>query len=347
MGEARMGIVKVEVTRGDRVESVHTVAAAILGADGAEIVAAGDVAGPVFTRSAIKPFQALPLVEDGVVERFGLTGAELALCCASHGGEREHVDAARSILRKAGLDESALACGPHAPFHGPSARALEAAGAEPGRIHNNCSGKHAGMLALARAHGWPAEGYHAPGHPVQERVAAVLGEWMDVEPASLPRGVDGCGVVTFAVPLRAVALGFARLAAAPVGSAAARVLGAMGDHPHMVAGSGRLCTRLAEETGGSIVAKVGAEGVYTAALRVPEWGLALKVLDGARRAAEVALVGLLDHLDVLSAVARRALGPDLRPVVRNTRGETVGEMRVVVDAFSVEDVMATIGGRGG
>jgi L-asparaginase II len=340
-----MGVVRVEVTRGEGIESEHAVAAAVMRPDGTEVLAAGDVTTAVFTRSAIKPFQALPLVEDAVAERFGITDRELALCCASHSGEPHHVEAARSILRRIGLDEADLACGPHEPFHEPSARALREAGEAPGRIHNNCSGKHAGMLALALAHDWPVGGYHTPDHPVQRRVGAVLGEWMDIDPATLGRGVDGCGVVTFAAPLRNVALGFARLAAAAPGSPGARVLDAMASNPDMVAGTGRLCTDVLEATGGRVVAKVGAEGVYTAALRDDGLGVALKVADGARRAAEVALLGVLDALGALTGDAREALSSALRPVVRNTRGDAVGEIRAVVDAPVA--VAVPVGPRGG
>lgn len=328
-----MGDLRVEVSRGDRVESAHQVSAAVVGPGGVEAFLAGAVEEPVFTRSAIKPFQAMPLVEDGVAEAYGLTEQELAVCCASHGGEPRHVEMAASILRRAGLGEEALACGPHDPLHGPTARALREKGSEPGRLHNNCSGKHAGMLALARFHGWPVRGYHEGGHPVQERVADTLGRWMDLDPGAIPRGVDGCGVVTFAVPVRSLALGFGRLAAAAgdTRSAAGQVLGAMGRHPFMVGGTGRLCTELAGITDGRVVAKVGAEGVYAGAIREPYLGLALKVRDGARRAAEVALLGLLAHLDLLRPEELDALAERVRPVVRNTRGESVGRIRPVVE----------------
>ncbi|HSH45445.1 MAG TPA: asparaginase, partial [Longimicrobiales bacterium] len=253
---------RVEVLRGTRVESVHDVDIAVVDGGGRLAAAAGDAEDVIFARSALKPFQALPLVEDGVLDRFGLGEAELALCCASHSGEPRHVEVAARILDRIGRDEEDLACGPHPPFSGDAARALVRDGREPGRIHNNCSGKHGGMLALALAHGWPAAGYQERDHPVQRRMLEEVSRWTGVPEEEVGTAVDGCGVVTFAVPLRALALAFARLAVAPEGSPAARVRGAMIRNPFLVGGSRRLCTRIMEVSDGRILAKVGAEGVY-------------------------------------------------------------------------------------
>lgn len=347
---------RVEVTRAGTVESVHEIDLAVATADGEIALRVGRTGHPVFTRSAIKAFQALPLLVDGVADRLGMTDRELAVCCASHSGQPEHVALVRSILERAGLDETALACGPHAPFHGDAAEALRQGGEAPGRVHNNCSGKHAGMLALAVAHGWPVAGYHRPDHPVQARVGAELARWAGVAEADMPRGVDGCGVVTFALPLSALAAAVARLVAASTAGdptagdptagdagafgerssradrlAAGRVIGSMRRHPFLVAGSDRLCTRLAEVTAGRVVAKVGAEGVYVAASVEDGRALALKVRDGARRAAEAGLLGALAALELVSVAELEALAPWWRPAVRNTRGEVVGEVRAVVD----------------
>ncbi|HUG41964.1 MAG TPA: asparaginase [Longimicrobiales bacterium] len=326
-----MNGVRVEVLRGARVESIHVVDLAVLGTGGEVLVTSGDAASPVFARSALKPFQAIPLVEDGVVERFGLTDEELALCCASHSGEPRHVQLAASILARIALGEDALACGPHVPFDDAAAGALRAAGREPGRLHNNCSGKHAGMLALAAAHGWQTEGYHLPEHPVQRRMMEEACRWGGVEAEGVWTGADGCGVVTFGLPLTALARAFARLVAAEPGSPGARVVAAMTGHPFLVGGTDRLCTRLMEVTSGRVLAKVGAEGVYGAASREGGVGVALKARDGARRAAEAALPGVLEALDLLRPGEVEALEPWGRQTLRNTRGERVGEVRAAVE----------------
>jgi L-asparaginase II len=321
----------VEVWRGDIVESRHAVHVAVVDAAGKLVAQAGDTTQVTYARSAVKPLQALPLVEDGVLDRFGFGTAELALACASHSGEAEHVVVARRMLAGAGVPEEALACGAHAPFHRPSAQALRAAGAAPARVHNNCSGKHAGMLALAQAHGWPLHGYHEASHPVQQRMLGELARWCDVAASSIGVGVDGCGVATFAVPLRALAGAFARFAgeAEAGGTAARRVLDAMAAEPHLVAGTGRLCTALLEATGGRVSAKVGAEGVYGALVRGEKLGVALKVADGAKRAAEPSLIAVLRELDLLSTEEAAAVHAFAEPAVLNTRGEAVGRLRAV------------------
>ncbi len=328
------GPARVEVLRGGRVESVHEVDLAVVSADGSVVMRAGRPEHPVFVRSAIKPFQALPLVADGVAESLGLTEEEMAVCCASHSGERRHVELARSILEKAGVDETALACGPHAPFSSEAAESLRAAGLEPLRVHNNCSGKHAGMLALARGHDWQTAGYQKLEHPVQQRVLREIERWTGVARHRIDTGVDGCGVATFALPLEALALAFARLSAAAreAGSPAARVLGAMRAHPFVVAGTNRLCTEVVRATGGRVIAKVGAEGVYGAVALDRDWGFALKARDGARRAAETALVGLLEAAGLLPVEEARSLERWLHPVLRNTRGERVGMIRMTIEA---------------
>ncbi len=325
--------VRVEVMRGGRPESEHEVELAVVDAGGAVVAATAGADAAVFVRSAIKPFQALPLLEDGVADRLGLSEEELALCCASHSGEARHVAVAAGLLEKIGVTEDALACGPHEPFSSAATAALRAEGREPGRIHNNCSGKHAGMLALARGHDWPVADYHRLEHPVQQRILGAVEEWTGVDRSAIGTGVDGCGVVTFALPLSAMAGALARLAAAAAEgeSPAGRVVGAMVRHPFLVAGTGRLCTALMEATDGRILAKVGAEGVYGAAALDRAWGIALKVRDGARRGAEVALVGVLEALELLHAEEVERLAEWARPAVRNTRGDVVGEVQSRVE----------------
>jgi L-asparaginase II len=323
----------VEVWRGEQVESRHHVSIAVVDGAGRLRARGGDPSLVVFARSAIKPIQALPLVDDEIVERFGFSDAELALTCASHSGEPRHIELVQSMLEKIGLTSEALACGPHAPFHEASAASMRRRGIEPGRVHNNCSGKHAGMLALARGNRWPVSGYHEHDHPVQQRMLAELATWSGVPADDIATGVDGCGVVTFALPLERLATAFARFAAAARrgDTAPARVSNAMARHPEMVGGTDRLCTQLIRVTGGRILVKVGAEGVYCAAVPGAELGLALKVEDGATRAAEPALLAVLQRLGLLTDEDLAQLESYARPLVRNTRGEPVGVVRPEIE----------------
>lgn len=321
----------IEVVRGGIVESRHVVHVAVCRADGRRVASHGDPGLEVFYRSAAKPFQALPLVEEGVVERFGLTRSELAACCASHEGEPPHLAAAASILAKAGLDEGALRCGPDGPFSRSEAQALARRGEAPRPIHNNCSAKHAGMLALAVAMGWDPEGYHLASHPVQRRMLREVARWSRIPEGDVGVAVDGCGVSCFAVPLDAMAVSFARFAAeAAAGGAPARVVEAMVGEPFMVGGTGRACTQVMERTGPRAFVKLGAEGVYGGGLPDQGLGFAIKVADGGRRAVEVALVEVLHALGALDAHDLDALARWRRPEVRNTRGEVVGEVRAAI-----------------
>jgi L-asparaginase II len=326
----------VEVVRGAIVESSHIVHAAVVDSEGRLRAAVGDPDRVTYFRSGAKPFQASPLVRDGVLDRFGITLEELALCCGSHSGEPRHVETAVGLLGRIGMDAESLACGPHPPRHERTRLDLAEAGLEPGRLHNNCSGKHIGMLALARAHGWDPSGYIRPEHPVQGRVLSEVSKWAGIPLEAIALGTDGCGAVSFALPLRQMAFAYASLArAARRGERdATYIVGAMTSYPEMVAGEGRLCTDLMERTAGRVVAKAGAEGLYCVGVPGAEIGVALKVQDGAPRAVGPAILSVLRQLDLISEDDLGALWSHAYPDVANTRGEVVGQIRPSIELLT-------------
>ena len=319
----------VAVTRGALVESEHEVHAAVVDADGSLIAADGNAALKTYWRSCAKPLQVMPLVRDGGLERFGWGDDELALACASHGGEPEHVAIAARMLASLELEEGDLACGVHEPMTRRGIQLARDAGTPVGRLHNNCSGKHAAMLARARMAGWPTQGYERGDHNVQAECRREVARWSGVASEEIDVGVDGCGVSVFALPLRAMALAYARLGAqyAAGEQPAARVVGAMASRPFLVGGTDRFDTIIAEETGGRVIAKVGAEGVHSVMVPDRGLGITLKVHDGALRAQHVAVIAALCELGVLGDPLPQRLRTFARRPVKNTRGEVVGEIR--------------------
>jgi len=324
----------VQVTRGDLVESRHNVSIAVADSSGRLVAWSGEPQLVTFWRSAAKFFQAVPLVSDGAADAFGIGDEELALACASHNGEARHAELARTLLGRSGATETDLVCGPHSSLAEPVAKAMAARGEQPTRAHNNCSGKHAGMIAVGRHAGWGSDGYQVPSHQVQRRCLHEVARWTGIHVDGIPHGTDGCGVPSFALPLAAMATAYARLGAAVAGddvpavpadslAAARRLVAAVRAHPFLLAGTARLDTELLEATRGRVIAKVGAEGVYSATIPDMRLGLALKVEDGATRAATPALLTLLDQ------IAPGAV-PDLTehrvPGVKNTLGQMVGAL---------------------
>jgi L-asparaginase II len=324
--------VLVEVTRGGLVESSHQGAYAIVESGGALVTSAGDVDRPIFPRSAIKAFQCLPVIESGAADTFGLADEEIALACASHNGEAEHLRVARSLLEKAGNTEDDFECGAHWPHQPAALRELVRSGGQPRQIHNNCSGKHAGMLALARRLGVDPHGYTAREHQVQRTIARTISEICGIDVDELPCGIDGCSVPTWAIPLRKLALGFARFGSGEGVSearkaASRRIIAAVRAHPFMVAGTDRFCTRLMERVPRAFV-KTGAEGVFCAAVPHAGLGLALKCDDGAHRASETLMAALLASLPVWTEEESEALRGFAHADLRNWRKLYVGEVRV-------------------
>lgn len=314
-----------QILRGTTVESQHRGAYAVVDSQGQIIQAAGDIRRPVFPRSAVKAFQCVPVVESGAVDQFGLNDEEIALCCASHTGEPEHVQVASSILRKAGIDEAAYECGTHWPERMDDRVALIKAGQAPRAIHNNCSGKHAGMLLLAKYLGVPLSGYVSVDHPVQKAVARALDQYCDADTANAPQGIDGCSVPTWALPLENAARGFAKLFA-PGNTVGERIAKAVRDNPFMVAGTGKFDTRIMQAVPRLFI-KYGAEAVYCGAIPHAGLGFAMKIDDGASRGIEVAIARMLCELDCWTAAEAREISGFTHSAMRNWRKLEVGESR--------------------
>ncbi len=338
-----MNPVLVEARRGDVRESAHCGAIAVLDADGSIVASLGDIARPIFPRSAVKLLQAIPLIESGAADRLHLDEEELAIACASHNGEPAHTAVVERMLGRAGLDASALECGTHWPRLDPVARALAASGREPSALNNNCSGKHAGFLCLACAlcDGVAvrdyAKGYVAPRHPVMRAVTEALQATTGFDLRQTAPGIDGCSIPAFAIPLRNLALAFARVGTGRrlrpgYARAARRLRRAVARHPFMVAGTGRFDTRVMERLGERVFCKVGAEGVFCAALPEKGLGVAIKIDDGnTSRAAEVAMAAVIEAfvgLDDAEAAFMRSLSD---VVLHNWNGIEVGALRATTE----------------
>jgi len=322
----------VEATRGERIESAHCGAGAVVDADGRAVLAFGDAERAVYPRSAVKALQALPLIESGAADRLGLSDNEIALACASHSGGEAHVAAVRAMLAKAGYDEGALECGAHWPLGETEARALARLGRTPTALHNNCSGKHAGFVCVACAMGVDPKGYVAPDHAVQREAAAAIEAMTGARLSEEARGVDGCSIPTYAVPLLALARGFARLGTGQElprerGRAVARIRAAVAAHPLTVAGRGRFDTELMSLTGARVFLKSGAEGVICAALPQVGLGLAVKADDGAGRAAQVMIAALICRFGGFDQEMEARLARFVSPRLMNWNGVEVGRLR--------------------
>lgn len=334
----------VHVTRGRVVESIHRGHVAAVDGDGREVAHLGSPGALFFLRSCCKPHQAVPLVASGAADRFNIATEELAVACGSHDGEEVHTRAVVSLLSRAGLTPDALKCGAHEPYGGGAAEELKGRGEQPTPLHNNCSGNHAGMLALALHLGAPTETYDLPGNPAQQTILRVVSQFTDVPAEEIELAIDGCGAPTFAVPLRAAALAAVRLVAPPAGwdaatrEACARLTAAMNEHPFMVEGAGELDTELMRRCGGRLVSKVGAEGMYVAGVRPSErWprglGVAIKIEDGDKkdRARSAAVVRALRRLGALTDEDVNVLGKFASQAITNHRGDRVGQTRAVFD----------------
>jgi len=332
------GAILAKVYRGELVESIHHGVVAVVDAQGRLIAQAGDPDLVTYFRSAAKPMQAVPVITSGAAARYGLSQAELAVLTSSHSGEEEHVQLVAGILDKLGLEAGELQCGTHLPVHRGSARQLLARGLEPTAFHNPCSGKHAGMLALALHQGWEPAGYYLQQHPVQQAMLSQIAVFTGLSPAEIPLGIDGCGVPVFALTIRNMALAYARFARphslSPQEQGACSVLArAMTSHPRVVAGEGRLATDLMLAGGTKFIAKDGAEGIFCVAIPEKGWGMAVKILDGSSRALGPVVIAALDQLGLLDKELIGMLTRHSRPIIRNNRDEEIGEIKA---AFSLD-----------
>ncbi len=316
----------IEVTRGPLLESWHRGAVAVASASGAIALQLGDVVQPIYPRSAIKALQALPLIESGAADRFGFGAQEIALTCGSHTGTDRHTRLAAAMLERIGLAEEALECGAHVPLGGAAAKALNKSHREPTQLHNNCSGKHAGMLATAIHLDEPTADYWELDHPVQQRIKDVLVDMSGVALGPEVQGFDGCSVPNWAMPLSALARMFARFATgdglAPERRIAVeRILAACWEYPELIAGKGCADTVVMRELPGQVFMKTGAEGVYCGAFPELGLGFALKIDDGAKRAAAGAAMALVERF------YPAAIGLMQRSSIKTWHGVEVGTIR--------------------
>jgi L-asparaginase II len=322
----------VLIPRSERIESIHRVSVAVVDLKGDIIMSAGDPQLHTYFRSSAKPLQVIPLLEAGGAEAFGFDSRELAVMSASHDGEEIHTDAVLSILSKIGLEEHHLFCGPHDPYFIPAGKALSRAGKAPTSAHNNCSGKHSGMLALSVLNGWPVEGYQLPEHQVQKRIFEVISGATDIPVSSIEYGIDGCGIPTFYLSVYQMAVAYSRFADwakenGKRGDAVRKLIRAIREEPVMLEGTTGFSSALAAATDARVIGKVGGEGLFCIAVPEEGIGLALKVEDGNRRATSPAAVELLRTMKLISGKELECLSDHHSPVLYNHQGTEIGKLK--------------------
>lgn len=328
-----------KVIRGETVESLHRGHLVIIDGNGNILTSAGDPETKTFFRSAAKPFQALPFVASGAADEFGFSDEEIALACASHSGESQHVRIAQLMLERIGLSEAYLRCGAHLPFYEKEAERMQRAGEYPTQIHNNCSGKHAAMLAFAKHIGAEITDYEDPSNPIQEEILQTVAAFAEMPVYNVGIGIDGCAAPNYAMPVSSMAKSFMNLISPPdrfddtFKKAAERIAGAMARFPELIGGSDRLDTMLMKAAGGRIISKVGADGVWLCGVFPSEehpdgLSIALKIEDGDdKRGRPVVAVDILRRLDILSDEALSEISP---MPIKNRRGDLVGRVESVL-----------------
>lgn len=328
----------MQVERGQLVESIHRGDIAIVSANGNVVSSVGDIEKVIFARSSMKPLQTIPIVETGTADHYHFDDGDLALACASHNGEKQHTERAASILSRLNLHVSDLKCGTHPPRRQEAYEELIKSGGDVTPIHNNCSGKHSGMLATAKHMNETVDDYYKIEHPVQQRILSIISELTDVPVDDIQIGIDGCGVPVHGVPLRNLALGFARMAD-PSGlnetrqQSIHRVTKAMMNAPEMVGGTSRFCTDFMKHMHGKMFGKVGAEGVYCVGVPKAGVGIAVKIEDGNSRATNAVIMEILSQMDLIDEQEAEALEAYHRPTLLNARKEKVGMLKPVFSIY--------------
>ncbi len=322
-----MSEILAKVIRNERVESIHRGHIAVVDADGKLVASVGDPNHPTYMRSAAKPVQIMPLLEDCVDKHFGFTDSELGVIIASHNGEEIHVRAVESILKKIGLTADYLKCGFHLPMSGPAAAEHTKKNLPKSPIYNNCSGKHSGMLAVAKFHNWPLDNYLDPNNPLQKRIKQRMAFFSGLTEDEIGVGVDGCSAPVFFLPLKNMALIYAKLAAGEI-AVSQRVFDIMIAHPEMIAGTDRFDTELMRVMSGRMISKVGAEGIRCVGVRGERpLGIALKIEDGSKRASEAVMLEVLRQLDLISKTELNNLNRFYHPTIVNFAGIETGGIR--------------------
>ncbi|WP_032113107.1 asparaginase [Candidatus Paracaedibacter symbiosus] len=300
--------VLVNLIRGDLVENSYRGSYVVVDSEGDLITATGHFRQTIYPRSSLKPIQVLAMLESGAADQYKVSLQEIALACASHNGEEQHVEVVHAWLNRLDLTQGDLECGLHAPMGRESAKALAARGEKPTTLHNACSGKHAGFLTLAKFLEAPLKGYTDFNHSTQQKVNELIAEMTGTDVDLAPKGFDGCQIPVIGMELQGLAMAMAKLVdpknmRESLQRSCARVVEAMQQYPHLIAGTGRFCTDIIEKTGGEVLVKMGADGVFSAAIPKRKWGIALKIDDGNLKAAEVALMSLLSRLQLISNIA--------------------------------------------
>lgn len=330
-----MSEILLHYTRAGKVEDIHRGDIVAVDTTGKIIDSVGDPHKKMFWRSAAKPFQALPFVEKGGLAKYGITEQELALLVSSHSGEPMHVDLVKSVLGKIDLDVSVLDCGASRPMSSKAAKALVENKQKPEAVHNACSGKHSGMLALCQMLGISIEGYTKPDHEVQKQMHESVANSAKISTNELEIGIDGCGVPVFYLPLYHMSLAYARLAKPEAGkwgsyeTAARTIRNAMIAYPEVLAGTGRIDTIVANVTKGRIIAKVGAEAVYCLASVPDGVGITFKIEDGSYSAINPTVIGVLKRMDLISKLEYAELIEKFPPILKNHRGDVIGTIETM------------------